>query len=60
MLDEVSVELERIIAYLDAITVQAVTIDLITLSLYDVSGTQVALPQRVTPNIGAMMPVTIA
>ena len=53
VLDEVSVELERIIAYLDAITVQAVTIDLITLSLYDVSGTQVALPQRVSPDIGA-------
>lgn len=51
-LDEVSVELERIVAYLDAITVQAVTIDLITLSLYEVSGTQVALPQRVSPDIG--------
>ena len=53
VLDEVSAELERIVAYLDTITVQSVTIDLITVSVYQVNGMQVALPQRVSPDIGA-------
>ena len=57
MLDEVSTELERVVAYLDAITVQALTIDLMTLKVYEVNGAQVALPQRVSPDIGATMPV---
>ena len=57
VLDEVSAELERVIAYLDAITVQALTIDLITLKVYEVNGAQVALPQRVSPDIGATIPV---
>ena len=52
-LDNVSEELERIVAYLDAITVQALTVDLITLQVYEVNGAQVALPQRV-----ALDPVT--
>ena len=56
VLDEVSAELERVIAYLNAITLQDLTIDLITLTVYDVNGAQVALPQRVSPDIGAMMP----
>ena len=58
VLDEVSAELERLIAYLDAITLQDLTIDLISLTVYDVNGAKVALPQRVSPDIGAMMPVT--
>ena len=49
VLDEVSTELERVVAYLDAITVQALTIDLMTLKVYEVNGAQVALPQRVSP-----------
>ena len=53
VLDEVSAELERIVAYLDAITVHALTIDLITLNVYDVNGVQVALPQRVSPDLSA-------
>ena len=53
VLDEVSAGLERVVAYLDAITVQAITIDLITLNVYDVNGTQVALPQRVSPDLSA-------
>ena len=56
VLDEVSAELERIVAYLDAITVHALTIDLITLNIYDVNGTRVALPQRVSPDLGATLP----
>ena len=48
VLDEVSAELTRVVAYLDAITVQALTIDLMTLKVYEVNGAQVALPQRVS------------
>lgn len=57
VLDEVSAELERVVAYLDAVTIQALTIDLITLTVYEVNGAQVALPQRVSPDLGATMPV---
>ena len=53
VLDEVSAELERVVGYLDAITVQALTIDLITLMVYELNGAQVALPQRVSPEVGA-------
>ena len=52
VLDEISAELERIVTYLDAITVHALTIDVITLSSYEVNGVKVALPQRVTPDPG--------
>ena len=58
VLDEVSAELERIVAYLDAVTIQALTIDLITLTVYEVNGAQVALPQRVSPDLGATMAYT--
>ena len=47
VLDEVPGELERIAAYLDAMTTQALTIDMIAVSVYEVNGAQVALPQRV-------------
>ena len=56
VLDEVSDELERLVAYLDAITVQALTIDLITLKVYDVKGAKVALPQRVSPDLSTTIP----
>ncbi|MDE0331873.1 MAG: hypothetical protein OXL41_08390 [Nitrospinae bacterium] len=56
VLDDVPAELERVVAYLDAITVQALTIDLITLKVYEVGGVQVALPQRVSPDLGAYQP----
>ena len=55
VLDEVSAELTRVVAYLDAITVQALTIDLITLKVYEINGAQVALPQRISPDVGAMV-----
>ena len=58
VLDEVSAELERIVAYLDAVTIQALAIDLITLTVYEVNGGQVALPQRVSPDLSAPMPYT--
>ena len=47
VLDDTSDELERILAYLDAMTIQALTIDLITMRVYEVNGAQVALPQPV-------------
>lgn len=53
VLDEVSTELERIVAYLDTITAHTLTIDLIALSLYEINDVQVALPQRITPDPGA-------
>ncbi len=56
VLDDVPDELERVIAYLDAITVQALTIDLITLKVYEAGGAQVALPQRVSPDPSASVP----
>ncbi len=56
VLDEVPAELERLIAYLDAMTIQALAIDLITLKVYEVNGAQVALPQRISPDISAAMP----
>ncbi len=56
VLDDVPTELERVVAYLDAITVQALTIDLITLKVYEVNGAQVALPQRVSPDLSAHSP----
>ena len=51
VLDEVSAELERVVAYLDAITIQGITIDLIVVKVYEVNGAQVALPQRVSPDL---------
>lgn len=51
VLDEASTELARVVAYLDAVTVQALTIDLMTIKVYEVNGAQVALPQRVSPEI---------
>ena len=53
VLDDVSSELERILAYLDSVTVQTLTIDLITINVYEVNGVQIALPQRVSPDISA-------
>lgn len=53
LLDDASYELERVVAYLDAMTTQALTIDLITVRLYEVNGAQVALPQRVAPDLSA-------
>ena len=53
VLDGVSSELERIIAYLDSVTLQTLSIDLITINVYDVNGAQIALPQRVSPDLNA-------
>lgn len=53
LLDGTSVELERIVAYLDAVTRQAITIDLITVSRFAVGGAEIALPQRVSLDLDA-------
>lgn len=50
ILDETSVELERLVGYLDSVTRQALTIDLITFSIYNVNGTEIAMPQRISPD----------
>ena len=52
--DGISAELERVIAYLDAVTLQALTVDLIGFGVYEVNGTEVALPQRISPDPGAI------
>ena len=59
VLDEMSAELERIVAYLDAVTLQALTVDLITISVYEVNGTEVAMPQRISPDPSAMPSFTM-
>ena len=51
IMDNSSVELERVIAYLDAVTMQSLTIDLITFRIFDVNGTEVAMPQRISPDL---------
>ena len=51
VLDEVPAELERVVAYLDSVTIAELTIDLIVLKVYRVNGAQVALPHRISPQI---------
>lgn len=51
VLDEVPAELERVVAYLDSVTIAELTIDLIVLRVYEVNGAQVALPHRISPHI---------
>lgn len=53
VLDEVPGELERIATYLDTMTTQALTIDLIAVSVYEVNGAQIALPQAVVLDLNA-------
>lgn len=53
VLDDTSDELERILAYLDAMTIQALTVDLITMRVYEVNGAQIALPQPVVLDLNA-------
>ena len=60
VLDDVSSELERIISYLDSVTLQTLTIDLITINVYVVNGVQIALPQRVSPDLSAALTPTEA
>ena len=50
VLDDVSSELESIIGYLDTVTIPGLTIDLVTVKMFEVGGVQVALPQRISPD----------
>ena len=50
VLDDVSSELESIIGYLENVTIPGLTIDLVTVRVYEVGGVQVALPQRISPD----------
>jgi hypothetical protein len=56
VLDEIPSELERLVAYLDAVTERTVLIDLVTVDTFDVNGVQIALPQRITPNLAILTP----
>ena len=56
----VVVELERIVIYLDAVTLQALTVDLITIRVYEVNVTEVAMPQRISPDPSAIPSFTMA
>ena len=49
VLDEVPERLERITSYLDEMTEQALTIDLIVIKVHEENGTQIATPKRITP-----------
>lgn len=52
ILDETSIELERIAAYLDSVTTtHALALDLISFSIYEVNGAEIAMPQRVSPDL---------
>ncbi|WP_339156075.1 hypothetical protein [Actinomadura luteofluorescens] len=48
VLDSVPDELAQIVGYLESVT-QGIVIDLVTVSVYDVNGGQVLVPQRVEP-----------
>lgn len=50
VLDEVSTELERLTGYLDSVTVPGLTIDLVTVSVYKIGNSEIALPQRISPD----------
>ena len=50
VLDDAPLALLRIVHYLDKISADAVTIDLITVRMYDVDGARVVLTERVVPD----------
>lgn len=56
VLDEVPAELERVVAYLETVMVQELTIDLVTLRIYEINGTQVALTRRISPYLRTRSP----
>ena len=56
-LDEAPPGLQRIVAYLDAITIDVVTLDLVTIRPYVIDGTRVILSERIGPVLrGACAP----
>ena len=55
VLDEVSAELERTVAYLQTTTSGALTIDLIAVRFYETDGVQIAVPQQVSPDPSTTM-----
>ena len=59
VLDDAPSELIRMVSYLETITVQALTVDLITVKVYEVNGAQIALPQRVSPDSATITPSSI-
>ena len=59
-LDAASPNLGRIMEYLDAVTVGALAIDLITVETRDVNGTLAASAQRVSPDLSETAPIAAA
>lgn len=49
VLDDAPGELVRLVGYLETVTADRLLIDLVTVSAYDVNGTQILVPQRVEP-----------
>ncbi len=58
VLDDVSSELESIIGYLENVTIPGLTIDLVTVRVYEVGGVEVALPQRISPDRSSVAAVS--
>lgn len=58
VLDDVSSELESIIGYLENVTTPGLTTDLVTVTVYDVGGVEVALPQRISPDRSSVAAVS--
>lgn len=58
VLDDVSTELVSIIGYLENVTIPGLTIDLVTVRVYEVGGVEVALPQRISPDRSSVAAVS--
>ena len=59
-LDAATPDLDRIMAYLESVTVGALAIDLITVELIDVNGTLAASASRVSPDLSETAPTAAA
>lgn len=59
-LDRATPDLGRMAAYLDAVTVETLAIDLITVEIHDVNGTLAASAQRVSPDLSETAPTAAA
>lgn len=59
-LDRATPDLGRMAAYLDAVTVETLAIDLITVEIHDVNGTLAASAQRVSPDLSETAPIAAA
>ncbi len=49
VLDDAPTQLVRLMGYLETITTDQITVDLVTVTAYEVNGTQILVPQRIDP-----------